>query len=194
MVKSKQLDERLTASAASALSASPIREIREQALQLFPPPPSKDNQPIPPIRELVKRQGDVRRGEKLFATTAQCANCHLVGKQGKEVGPSLTEIGKKLSREAMFESILYPSAGISHNYENYLIQLDDGATLNGVLLSKTDAEVVIKNDKAITRTVKTGDIARMRKLDISLMPADLQKQMTIQDLLDVVEYMTTLKP
>ena len=118
----------------------------------------------------------------------------MVGKEGKEVGPQLTEIGKKLSREAMFESILYPSAGISHNYENYLVQLDDGTAINGILLSKTDAEVTIKNDKAIVRTIPTSEIARMRKLELSLMPADLQKQMTIQDLLDVVEYLTTLKP
>jgi hypothetical protein len=33
----------------------------------------------------------------------------------------------------------------------------------------------------------------MRKSEISLMPADLQKTMTVQDLLDVVEYLATLK-
>ncbi|MCA9174704.1 MAG: NPCBM/NEW2 domain-containing protein [Planctomycetales bacterium] len=194
MVRAKQLSESLTSSAAGALSSSPLPEIRTEALKLFPPPPSKDNQPIPAIRELVKLQGDIARGKQLFATTAQCANCHLVRKQGKEVGPDLSEIGKKLSREALFESILYPSAGISHNYENYLVRLEDGTVLNGILVSETDEQIVLKDDKAIVRNIPKADVERMRKLDISLMPSDLQKQMTIQDLLDVVEYLTTLKP
>ena len=33
----------------------------------------------------------------------------------------------------------------------------------------------------------------IKKQDISLMPADLQKALSVQDLVDVVEYMTTLK-
>lgn len=37
-----------------------------------------------------------------------CNKCHLVRGEGKQIGPDLTEIGSKLSREAMFESILYP--------------------------------------------------------------------------------------
>ena len=33
----------------------------------------------------------------------------------------------------------------------------------------------------------------MKKSPLSLMPADLQKQLKAQDLVDIVEYLTTLK-
>ena len=193
MAQSGQLPESLKSAAAGPLSAMPIREIRQRAIKLFPPPPAKNNEIVPPITELVKRMGDSKRGAALFAKEAQCANCHLVDKKGKEVGPDLSGIGKKLSRHAMFESILFPSAGISHNYENYLVQLESGTVVSGVLVSRSDQELVIRTEKAITRTIPAGEIVRMKKLDISLMPQDLQKTMTVRDLVDVVEYLTTLK-
>ena len=74
-------------------------------------------------RTCCKAKGNAARGKLVFETTGTCAKCHVVNGQGKEVGPNLSEIGSKLSREAMFESILYPSAGISHNYETYLLLL-----------------------------------------------------------------------
>ena len=39
-------------------------------------------------------EDDAERGAKVFATSAQCATCHVVNGQGKEVGPNLSEIGK----------------------------------------------------------------------------------------------------
>ena len=61
----------------------------------------------------------------MFHTTGTCIQCHQVNGLGKEVGPNLSEIGKKLTKQALFESILYPSAGISHNFETWVVG-DDG--------------------------------------------------------------------
>ncbi|HUG18187.1 MAG TPA: c-type cytochrome, partial [Planctomycetaceae bacterium] len=159
----------------------------------FPPPPSKDNKPLPPLEVLVKLQGNAENGKLLFNTTATCNKCHRVNEIGKQVGPDLDEIGSKLSREALIESILFPSAGISHNYENYLIVTDEGTTVSGVMVSETPEEVTLKGADAIPRTVKKSSIEEMVPQKISLMPADLQKVMTQQDLLDVVTYMQMLK-
>jgi hypothetical protein len=43
------------------------------------------------------------------------------------------------------------------------------------------------------RKFSPNEIEELHTLNVSLMPADLQKQMSAQDLLDVVEYLTTLK-
>ena len=122
-----------------------------------------------------------------------CAKCHIVNGAGKEVGPELSKIGSKLSRQAMFESILYPNAGISHNYESYTVIMNDGNIVTGLLASKTDDMVVIKNGEGVVRNIQQSDIEEMAKSPISLMPADLYKVMTQQQMVDVVEYLTTLK-
>jgi putative heme-binding domain-containing protein len=129
----------------------------------------------------------------VFFSTGTCHKCHVVDNMGREIGPNLTEIGSKLSREAMFESVLYPSAGISHNFELWTVVKTDGTTLNGLLVSNTDAEVSIKGDDALVRAIPKSEVEELVKQKISLMPADLQKTMTTQELADVTEYMQSLK-
>ncbi|MEZ6068027.1 MAG: c-type cytochrome [Planctomycetaceae bacterium] len=169
------------------------RDIKEYAATKFPLPPGKDAAPLPSIAELASRGGDATHGSVLFHSTATCATCHQVGTLGKNVGPNLSEIGKKLAKEAMYESILYPSAAISHNFENWLVVDDDGNQYSGLLVSETDDAVEIKDPKGLVRSVPRGKIEVMKKQEVSLMPADLQKLLTASELVDIVEYMTTLK-
>ncbi|MCC9607149.1 NPCBM/NEW2 domain-containing protein [Blastopirellula sp. JC732] len=193
LAKAGKLDPALMQAAAAPLTASTWQEVRDQANAIFPAPPSKDNKPLPPLSELAKMHGDVANGKKVFAGEATCSKCHVVNNEGKEVGPNLSEIGSKLSREAMFESILYPSAGISHNYENFAILLDNGTAITGLLVSETDEKVTIKNQEGLVRSFSQDEIEEMKKLPTSLMPADLQKLMTVQELVDVAAYLETLK-
>jgi putative membrane-bound dehydrogenase-like protein len=192
-LEAKSIPTEVGAGAAFALNASTVPEVRAAAAKLFPPPPSRDSKPLPAIAELVKARGSAERGQKLFISTATCAKCHTVGKEGKDVGPALSEIGDKLSRQAMFESILYPSAGIAHNYETYAVRLQDGSIVTGLLVSRTPEAISIKGDDALVRTFKTDEVDDVKKHDLSLMPADLQKLMTADELIDVVEYLATLK-
>ena len=112
----------------------------------------------------------------------------MVGSEGKNVGPSLTEIGNKLTREAMYVSILAPSAGISHNYEAYTARTEDGEVITGLLVSKTAQGVVIKDAKGIERTIAASELAEIQKQEKSLMPENLQELINEQELVDVVEY------
>lgn len=143
--------------------------------------------------QLLKSKGNVDKGKVIFNTVGKCNTCHVVANEGKEVGPNLTEIGSKLSREAMFESILYPSAGISHNYETWTAVTDSGNVVSGIKVSDTDEAIVLKGTDAIARTIKKSEIEELKKQSVSLMPADLQKTMTVEELLDVIEYAQTLK-
>ena len=192
-VRKKTLPMELRQAAGAALVTHPDAGVRKQAIALFPSPPSKDNKPLPTIAQLAGRKGNAGRGQKLFSTTATCAKCHKVNGQGKEVGPDLSGVGRKLGRSALYESVLFPSAGISHNYESYVAVLADGTLVTGLLISRTPESVTIRNPEAIDRKIAVGDIEELKKQTISLMPADLQKLMTAADLVDVVEYLTTLR-
>jgi putative heme-binding domain-containing protein len=138
-------------------------------------------------------KGDAVNGAKLFAGVATCGNCHPVAGQGKQVGPDLSEIGSKLSREAMLTSILDPNAGISHNYESYVVLTVDGQVISGLLISKTEDQVVIRTAEAIDREIASADIESMKQSDQSIMPENLHHTVDQQGLIDVVEYMTTLQ-
>ncbi|MFP6658867.1 MAG: dehydrogenase, partial [Pirellulales bacterium] len=113
--------------------------------------------------------------------------------EGKEVGPDLSEIGSKLSKEAMYVAILNPNAGISHNYETYEVVTLEGQIATGVLVSQSDEEVKLKNAEGIELTFPAGEVDELIKLKISIMPADLQKNLTVEELTNLVAYLTTLK-
>ena len=179
--------------AGALLARSKDEELRTAAAKVLPQPELKNAKPLPPIDRLAKMKGDAENGLKLFRSTATCSNCHVVGKFGKEVGPNLTEIGSKLTREAMLTSILAPSAGISHNFENYAVLTEEGQVISGLKMSETESQVVIRTAEAIDRKIPKVEVVEMKKTEKSIMPENLHHLTGQQGLIDVVEYMMTLK-
>jgi putative heme-binding domain-containing protein len=167
--------------------------IREEAARLFPTPAAADQQALPPIEELAQRTGDAARGEQLFRSTATCSNCHLVKGFGKSVGPDLSEIGQKLSREAMLVSVLDPNAGISHNFENWIALADSGQVITGLMISQTPDEVVIRSAEGVDYRLKRDELESLQKSEKSLMPENLHLNFDVNGLVDIVEYMTGLR-
>jgi putative heme-binding domain-containing protein len=193
LAKDKKLPADLNFTVANLLFASALAEVRTEAAKHLQLPASAGAKPLPPLAELMQMKGEAPHGKAIFNTTATCSKCHTVNGEGKDVGPNLSEIGSKLSKDALLVSILDPSAGISHNFEAYLAVTDDGKAISGILVSQTDDDVVLKDANAIVYTLKKADLEELKKLSTSLMPADLQKLMSAQDLVDVVEYLMTLK-
>ncbi len=193
VVQDGRLPADLNFTVANVLYASTDDAIRTEVAKHLKLPATAGSKPLPPVSELAKRRGDVAHGQELFKTKATCIKCHKVRGEGKEVGPDLSEIGSKLSREAMFVSILDPSAGISHNYETFSAILDSGNIVTGLKVSETDDAITIRSAESIDKTISKDEIDELIKSSVSLMPADLQKTMSEQDLIDVVEFVQTLK-
>jgi putative heme-binding domain-containing protein len=193
LVEKKELADDLKFAAANVLLSSADDAIRAAAGKHLTLPATAGGEPLPPIAELVKRTGDAARGKELFAGVGTCAKCHKVKGEGKEVGPDLSEIGTKLSKEALYLSILDPSAGVSFNYETWALRTIDGTILTGILVSQTDDMVELKTAESIVHKLAKDDIDQMKKSPLSIMPADIPKLLKAQDLVDIVEYLATLK-
>ena len=193
LAEKRQLPEELSPAVAAALHGVAWAGFEDRIEAVFPSPPGRDAAPLPPVNELAARRGDPLAGKLIYATTGTCIKCHVVDGVGKEVGPNLSEIGDKLGRDALYNSILYPSAGISHNYEMYTLVTDGGTVESGLKISESDSEVTLRTLEGIDRRFPTDEVLEMSRQDVSLMPADLQKLMTTRELVDVVEYLSTLK-
>jgi len=187
------IDDSIMPAIEAALHSAPWPEVKQKAIELFPMPPSKDNRPLPSISDLITRDGNIQSGQKVFAGAATCSKCHIVDKQGIEVGPDLSEIGSKLTKSAMYESILFPSAGISHNYENWMVMTVDGEMITGILLGETEQEIQLKDDKGIKHVISMDDVEAKKQQKLSLMPAGLHKEISEQELVDLISYLISLK-
>ncbi len=193
LVTQGKLDEELKFAAANLLLSSEHASIAEEAAKYLDLPATADSQPLPTIAELVRRAGNVTAGKTVFQTTGTCNKCHKVLGEGTSVGPDLSEIGSKLSREAMYISILDPSAAISHNFESYVMLTDEGVQIAGLLVSQTDQAITLRTSEGIDKTVEQDAIENFKKQTKSLMPQDLQRLMTAEQLVDLVEYLMTLR-
>jgi putative membrane-bound dehydrogenase-like protein len=180
--------------AATAISACPWGDVRQAAGEVLPLPKARGGASLPPVAELVKRQGDATAGRAVFAGTGTCAKCHVVEGEGKAVGPDLSGIGAKLSPVAIYESILAPSAAISHAYETWTAITEDGRSFSGLLVSQTDDGMVIRGADGVDVTLATDDVEELVRQPVSLMPSDLATVLTEQELVDLVAWLTTLKP
>jgi putative membrane-bound dehydrogenase-like protein len=194
LAEQEQLTGTLPQAAAAAIALSPWADIKQSAAKVLPMPQAKGGGALPTIADLSRRGGgNAARGKAVFAGAGTCAKCHVVGDEGKAVGPNLSGIGAKLSRVAFYEAILAPSAAISHNYETYTAVLDDGRAVTGLLVSQSPAEVVIRGADGIDVTMKADAVEGLVKQPVSLMPADLAAALTVDELVDLVAWLETLR-
>ncbi|MEO0330895.1 MAG: PVC-type heme-binding CxxCH protein, partial [Bacteroidota bacterium] len=140
MVRNGDLHADLDSTAAKVFSMAMRNSIYEEGALLLGI--DQEASDLPPIKELVTMQGDINHGKTVF--TQYCQNCHVVGNQGIDYGPALSEIGDKLGKDGMYIAILEPSKGISFGYEGYTIKLNDDSQVTGYILSKTEDEVQLR--------------------------------------------------
>jgi putative heme-binding domain-containing protein len=193
----KQLPEAIRPGVARLLRNSPYQDLQNKALTLFPPPGKIDPKKLPPIPALAARRGDAERGKQLLAASAkndmQCLKCHTVRGVGGQVGPDLSVIGKKASRENLFESILYPSKAIADQYVAWKVETTQGLSLTGLLVEETPASITLRDANGKDTKIDKKDIDTRAKSPVSLMPENVVSYMTEDDLVDVVEYLFSLK-
>jgi putative heme-binding domain-containing protein len=168
--------------------------LRAEAAELLPLAQALNAEPLPPASELLHRAGDPARGAEVFVReTVACNRCHQVNGEGIDFGPNLSAIGAKLAKDALYEAILDPSAGISFGFEVWLIELKNGDEVFGLVVSETADELAVKAPTGIVTRYKKDAIARREQQRSSAMPTGLAQAMSVQELVDLVEYLASLK-
>jgi putative heme-binding domain-containing protein len=145
----------------------------------------------PAVAELVKMSGDAVKGKVVF--TNSCAMCHVVNTEGIELGPKLSEIGSKLSKEGLYMSVLYPNAGIGFGYETFEVKTKSGDSYQGIVVSKNETDIVLRIPGGMTKSFKTSALKSIKQLPESLMPEGLADGMNTKELVDLMDYLSTLK-
>ena len=144
---------------------------------------------------LLAMKGNADTGRRLFTTSqsAQCRNCHRVGNVGKQVGPDLDGIGKKYGRAELLDQVLNPSRKIDPKYMTYIVETKAGRVFTGLLVSRTDKQVLLRDAKQQQTIIKANEIEELIVQRKSLMPELLLKDMTAQQVGDLLAYLSSLK-
>lgn len=146
-------------------------------------------QRVEAVLELLPH-ADVRRGLRVFQSpVASCIACHRRAYLGGHVGPDLSRIGQVRSERDLLESILFPSLTFVRNYEPVSIVTTNGLVYNGVIKVETDDEVTLQLDAKRSVQIPQAEIEERRLGTTSIMPAGLEKQLSPQDLADLLKYL-----
>ncbi|MCA9115998.1 MAG: PQQ-dependent sugar dehydrogenase [Planctomycetaceae bacterium] len=176
--------------------AHPQSQIRD-LFEAFLPPNQRTKrlgEAIDPA-QILALTGNLERGRNLFfqAADVQCRNCHRIEGQGRELGPDLSGIGKKLTRPQLLESLLEPSKRIEAKYVVHLVETTRGLVHTGLLVRRDDTEVVLADARGKEIRIPADEVEEVVPQRQSLMPDLLLRDMTADQVADLLEFLSSLK-
>jgi putative heme-binding domain-containing protein len=128
---------------------------------------------------------DKSQGHALYS--AVCANCHRLHGEGGQVGPDLTGAGRD-NLDYLLENIVDPSAVVTADFRMSVADLKDGRVLNGIVAAQTERTLTLKT-MTETITVERGEIEKLQKSNLSLMPEGLLEALNEAQVRDLVAYL-----
>jgi putative membrane-bound dehydrogenase-like protein len=175
-----------------ALAAHPDAAVRARAKTVLAKGgdlPSPDRQKvIDSLMPLLKQTGDVERGKVVFKN--QCAKCHKHSGEGSDIGPDLTGMASHPKLELLIH-IMDPSRSVEGNFRVWNVVTTTGRTYSGMLANETKTTVEIIDAEAKRSIVRRERIETLEASNKSLMPEGFEKQMKNEELVDLLEFLTS---
>jgi putative membrane-bound dehydrogenase-like protein len=162
-------------------------KIRELSIRLFGGAVSANRREVAQkYRPALTMTASLAAGLKIFERV--CAKCHKIDGKGNDVGPDISDVRNR-SREALLYDILDPNAKVEPRFTDYTVVLIDGRVFNGLMISETVDAIILKQAENKQQVIARNDIEIIRASGKSLMPEGVEKEITIQQMADLLEYL-----
>jgi putative heme-binding domain-containing protein len=132
--------------------------------------------------------GTAENGQAVFRRV--CAACHKIGDVGFSFGPNLSDVGKRLSRREINESIIEPSKKVDPKYVATNIITTSGKSESGLIVEQNDAAITLVGAEGKKIVVPRDEIDELTETKQSSMPENLASTLAPAEFLDIVEYLT----
>jgi putative membrane-bound dehydrogenase-like protein len=130
--------------------------------------------------------GNPKAGREVFLKT--CATCHRFQGEGVEVGPDLTHANRS-DRQFLLLSLVDPSAVVRKEFQSIILSTTDGRVLSGLLADQNHQSVTVVGAKNERTVVRRNLIDQIQDSPISLMPENLYKELSPENLRDLFTYL-----
>lgn len=140
---------------------------------------------------LENLRGNPNNGARVFKRV--CANCHQVKGEGYKYGPELSDVGRRLSRHDLIESVIEPSAKMDKKFQSEIIMLDSDEVLTGFIGEENDKEILLLMPEGKSRKIAKDDITDRKTALQSSMPENLGATVSPSEFLDLMDYLAKLR-
>ena len=144
------------------------------------------------MKVAMERKGDPERGKVLFSQQG-CMACHAVDQAAVQKGPYLGSAGGKFTRDYLIESILDPNAVVAQGFQTELLKLKDGSMKMGFVTKAEDGVLDLRDIAGIVTKVKEAEVVSRENQPVSMMPPGLANTLTMEQFLDLIEYLGSMK-
>jgi putative membrane-bound dehydrogenase-like protein len=173
------------------LRAHPDPDLRAQAATLLAGLAATDRQKVvEAYQPALDLKADAYRGRAVFKKT--CATCHRLEGVGIEVGPDLLSALRNKSRQQLLVDIFDPSREVDPRYINYLVTTKPGRAYSGLMASETATSLTLRRAEKAEDTILRAEIEEIQATSKSLMPENLEQQLSKQDAADVIAYLQSV--
>jgi putative heme-binding domain-containing protein len=138
-----------------------------------------------------KAPGDAIAGKALYSKTG-CAACHRIGEEGTDLGPALTDVGRRRGVAFLEESLVKPNAFVANAYRAVQVKLKSGQTLVGIRLNEDDLSIQLRDTGGDPRSFLKENISEIRRDKPSLMPS-YEGRLNKTEMANLVAYLNSLK-
>ncbi|ULQ53140.1 PVC-type heme-binding CxxCH protein [Flavihumibacter fluvii] len=192
LLKQHKVPDELIPPVVASVSGAWMKSVRDEAAGYLPDRGIKMVAKKAPVIEQIRSLTPVpEKGKEVFMNS--CSTCHMVAGKGYDFGPDLSEIGTKLPKEGLLESIVHPSAAIGFGYEGWSFTLKDGTAFSGIIVSKTETDIEVKFPGGSRKKFKSGTVQTMTEMKSSMMTEGLYENISNQDLANLLDYLASLK-
>jgi putative membrane-bound dehydrogenase-like protein len=169
----------------------PQEKVRAAARKVLDTVAGNRKQVVEEYRTALELEADAARGKQVYAKT--CSVCHRVGSEGHPVGPDLVSVQNK-SLEDLLIALMDPNREAQPAYINYTAQTVDGKVFTGIIAAENAASVTLKRAEAKQDVLQRENLETLVSSGQSLMPEGLEKDLTKQQVADVLAFIKSLPP
>lgn len=186
----------LSAARVEKLLARYPPEVRQAGQALSPRLRGDSKQQLALLADLGPKvaSGNAEQGKHIFfGNRASCGACHKIGASGGDVGPDLSRIGQIRTTRDLLEAILFPSATITNGFETYVVTLRSGRSHTGLMRRESQDAIYLMTTERAEIRVPRAEVEEMAPTHESIMPQGLDKNMSVEELSDVLAYLRMQK-
>lgn len=133
---------------------------------------------------------DPVKGSQIYAAVG-CALCHAMEDEGGSIGPDLSTVGKRFTLRDVLEATLEPSKAVSDQYQIVTLELQNGKSISGRLVSRGETTIRIATDlmrPSAWTEVASDAVRKTRPEPVSTMPSGLLNSLNGEELGDLMAY------
>ena len=165
--------------------------VRERAQKLFAGASlARRQEVVDAYQKSLELKGDVERGRQVFRKT--CVACHKLEGAGESIGADLNAVRDR-GAAAVLLNILDPNREVKPQFLNYVVVLDSGRTLTGMIAAETANSLSIRKADNTNETVLRVNIDELKSTGLSFMPEGIEKQIDPAAMADLLSYLNATK-